>query len=80
MKTNESSQPDGQHHESDEIIVKPFLLGKTLSEESRERLHLLAQRPDSEINTEDIPEIEPGPWKDAILNPYISPVRLRKAS
>lgn len=37
-----------------------------LTEDDRERLRTLAARPDSEIDTSDIPEMTPEQWKNAV--------------
>ena len=41
-----------------------------LTAEQKEELRLLALRPDSEIDTSDIPELGEEAWKNGIRNPY----------
>lgn len=46
-----------------------------LSAEEREDLRRLAERPDEEIDTSDIPVATEKFWKNAVRNPFYRPVK-----
>jgi uncharacterized protein (DUF4415 family) len=46
-----------------------------LTEEDRARLRRLAARPDSEIDTSDIPELTKEEWKHAVRGKFYRPVK-----
>ena len=46
-----------------------------LTEEDRARLKALAERPDSEIDTSDIPEWTEDQWKNAVRGRFYRPVK-----
>lgn len=47
----------------------------TLTEEQKAELEALKARPDSEIDTSDIPELDENFWKNAVRNPYFKPIK-----
>jgi len=49
--------------------------GTPLTEQQRQKLKALAARPDSEIDTSDIPELTEKLWKTAVRNPFYRPVK-----
>jgi uncharacterized protein (DUF4415 family) len=49
--------------------------GTPLTEQQRQKLKALAARPDSEIDTSDIPELSDKLWKTAVRNPFYRPVK-----
>lgn len=46
-----------------------------ITEEEREQLKALATRPDSEIDTTDIPELTPDQWKNAVRGKFYRPMK-----
>jgi uncharacterized protein (DUF4415 family) len=46
-----------------------------LSDEQKARLEALANRPDSEIDCSDIPELDESFWKNAVQNPFYKPTK-----
>ena len=46
-----------------------------ISEEEREQLKELSTRPDSEIDTSDIPELTPEQWKGALRGKFYRPMK-----
>ena len=46
-----------------------------ISEEEREQLKELSMRPDSEIDTSDIPELTPEQWKGAVRGKFYRPMK-----
>ena len=46
-----------------------------ISEEEREQLKELSTRPDSEIDTSDIPELTPEQWKGAVRGKFYRPMK-----
>ena len=71
MKESESFPHVRQLQKSEELIVRPFLPGRQLTEAERTRLRELAALPDAEIDTDDIPELPEESWNDAVRNPYL---------
>ncbi len=61
--------------------MKPTMVRHTLetlppiTDEGREELRALAARPDSEIDTSDIPELTPEQWKNAVRGKFYRPVK-----
>ncbi len=56
-------------------IVRKNLSGSRLTAESKRRLEKLARRPDSEIETSDIPELTEKFWQNAGRNPFYRPLK-----
>ncbi len=54
-------------------IVKKTLADIRLSAKQKRRLKKLAQRPDSEIDFSDIPELTEKFWRNAARNPFYRP-------
>lgn len=54
-------------------LVTKSLTEIRISPARRKQLESLSQRPDSEIDTSDIPELDEKFWKNAIQNPYYRP-------
>ena len=46
-----------------------------ITEEEREQLKELSTRPDSEIDTSDIPELTPEQWKGAVRGKFYRPMK-----
>ena len=46
-----------------------------LTAEQKAELKALAERPDSEIDTSDIPPLDDAFWKNAIPNPFYKPTK-----
>ena len=46
-----------------------------LSAKQKAELEALAQRPDSEIDFSDIPELDDSFWKNAVRNPFYKPIK-----
>jgi uncharacterized protein (DUF4415 family) len=55
--------------------VRKALSDIRLSAEQKRRLKKLAQRPDSEIDLSDIPELTEKFWRNAVRNPFYRPVK-----
>jgi uncharacterized protein (DUF4415 family) len=49
--------------------------GKPLSAKQKRELAALAALPDSQIDTSDIPELQPSAWKDAVRGRFYRPVK-----
>jgi uncharacterized protein (DUF4415 family) len=49
--------------------------GTPLTAEQRRQLEVLANKPDSEIDTSDIPELPEEAWKDAVRGRFYRPVK-----
>jgi uncharacterized protein (DUF4415 family) len=58
-----------------EKIVKKTLADVRISVGRKHRLRKLAQRPDSEIDFSDIPELTEKFWRNAVRNPFYRPVK-----
>ncbi len=56
-------------------LVRRTLSGKPIAPARRRELKQLAERPDSEIDFSDIPELTEKFWANAIRNPYYRPVK-----
>jgi len=56
-------------------IVKKRLSDSGLTSARKSRLKKLAQRPDEEIDTFDIPELTERFWQNAVRNPFYRPVK-----
>ena len=56
-------------------IVRKTLADIHLSAKQKRRLKKLAQRPDSEIDFSDIPELTEKFWRNAVRNPFYRPVK-----
>jgi len=56
-------------------IVKNSLSDSRLTAGRKRRLEKLSRRPDSEINTSDIPELTEKFWKNAVRNPFYRPLK-----
>jgi uncharacterized protein (DUF4415 family) len=56
-------------------IVKKTLADVRSNAASKRRLKKLAQRPDSEIDFSDIPELTEKFWRNAVRNPFYRPVK-----
>jgi uncharacterized protein (DUF4415 family) len=56
-------------------IVKKTLADVRINAASKRRLKKLAQRPDSEIDFSDIPELTEKFWRNAVRNPFYRPVK-----
>src|SRR6266478_4936064 len=56
-------------------IVRKDLSDIRLNAKQKRRLKKLAQRPDSEIDPSDIPELTEKFWRNAVRNPFYRPVK-----
>jgi uncharacterized protein (DUF4415 family) len=56
-------------------IAKKSLADDLLTAGRKRRLKKLSRRPDSEINTSDIPELTEKFWQKAVRNPFYRPVK-----
>jgi uncharacterized protein (DUF4415 family) len=56
-------------------IVKKRLSNSRLTAARKDRLKKLAQLPDSEIDTSDIPELTEEFWHNAVRNPFYRPLK-----
>jgi uncharacterized protein (DUF4415 family) len=56
-------------------IVKKRLSSSRLKAKSIDRLKKLAERPDDEIDTSDIPELTEKFWQNAVRNPFYRPLK-----
>jgi uncharacterized protein (DUF4415 family) len=56
-------------------IVRKGLSDVRLSAKEERQLRKLAQRPDSEIDLSDIPELTEKFWRNAVRNPFYRPVK-----
>jgi uncharacterized protein (DUF4415 family) len=56
-------------------IVRKALSDIRLSAKQLRRLKRIAQRPDSEIDFSDIPELTEKFWRNAVRNPFYRPVK-----
>jgi uncharacterized protein (DUF4415 family) len=56
-------------------IVKKRLANSRLTAARKDRLKELAQRPEDEINTSDIPELAETFWQNAVRNPFYRPLK-----
>ena len=56
-------------------IAKKRLSNSRLKAKSIDRLKKLAQRPDEEIDTSDIPELTEKFWQNAVRNPFYRPLK-----
>ncbi|HJX95057.1 MAG TPA: BrnA antitoxin family protein [Candidatus Acidoferrum sp.] len=56
-------------------IVRKNLSSSTISTIHKRRLSKVAQRPDSEIDLSDIPELTERFWQNAVRNPFYRPVK-----
>ncbi len=56
-------------------IVKKVLSDIRLSAKQERELKKLADRPDSEIDFSDIPELTEKFWRNAVRNPFYRPVK-----
>lgn len=55
--------------------VRKTLSGSKLTDARRRELEELAQRPDEETETSDIPELTEGFWQNAARNPFYRPLK-----
>lgn len=56
-------------------IVRKRLSNKNLTRKQKERLLRLAQRPEREIDTSEIPELPEAFWRNAVRNPFYRPLK-----
>jgi uncharacterized protein (DUF4415 family) len=56
-------------------IVKKRLSNSRLTAARKDRLKKLAQLPDSEVDTSDIPELTEEFWQNAVPNPFYRPLK-----
>ena len=56
-------------------IIRKTAAECRLTLEDKQRLKELAERPDSEIDLSDIPELTEEFWKNAVRNPFYKPVK-----
>jgi uncharacterized protein (DUF4415 family) len=56
-------------------IVRKALSDIRLSDKQLRRLRKLAQKPDSEVDFSDIPELTEKFWRNAVRNPFYRPVK-----
>lgn len=56
-------------------VAKAVLGESRISEERRAELIALSERPDSEIDLSDIPELTESFWRNAVRNPFYKPVK-----
>jgi uncharacterized protein (DUF4415 family) len=56
-------------------IVKKNLSDSRLTAGRKRRLEKLARRPDSEIDTSDVPELTEKFWQNAVCNPFYRPLK-----
>ena len=56
-------------------IVKKRLSNSRLATARKDRLKQLAQRPDDDIDTSDIPELTEKFWQNAVRNPFYRPLK-----
>ena len=56
-------------------IVKKSLSNSSLAAAGKRRLEKLSLRPDDEIDTSDIPELNEKFWQNAVRNPFYRPVK-----
>jgi uncharacterized protein (DUF4415 family) len=56
-------------------IVKKNSTNSRLTAGDKRRLEKLSQRPDNEIDTSDIPELNEKFWQHAVRNPFYRPVK-----
>jgi uncharacterized protein (DUF4415 family) len=49
--------------------------GRTLTAKQKRELAALAELPDAQIDTSDIPELPPEAWKDAVRGSFYRPVK-----
>jgi uncharacterized protein (DUF4415 family) len=55
--------------------VRKTLSSSKLTDARRHELEELAQRPDEETDTSDIPELTEGFWRNAVRNPFYRPLK-----
>jgi uncharacterized protein (DUF4415 family) len=55
--------------------MKKTLTGIRMNASRKRRLKKIAQRPDSEIDFSDIPELTEKFWRNAVRNPFYRPVK-----
>src|SRR6266852_4444963 len=78
MKSFASFRPEGPRGRSANAmtrIVKKTLSDVRLGAKQERQLRKLAQRPDSEIDFSDIPELTEKSWRNAVRNPFYRPVK-----
>ena len=56
-------------------IIRKTAAECRLTPEDKQRLKELAERPDSEIDFSDIPELTEKFWQNAVRNPFYKPVK-----
>lgn len=56
-------------------IVRKALTDMRLSARQKRQLKKLAQRPDSEIDFSELPELTEKFWRNAVRNPFYRPVK-----
>lgn len=56
-------------------IVRRILSNSKLTEARRRRLEKIAQQPDEDIDTSEIPELTESFWRNAVRNPFYRPVK-----
>ena len=56
-------------------IVRKNLSDSRLTRRRRRRLEELSRRPESEIDTSDIPELTETFWRSAVRNPFYRPLK-----
>ena len=55
------------------IVIKSFSVSRLAA--GKRRLEKLSRRPDSEIDTSDIPELTEKFWQNAVSNPFYRPLK-----
>ena len=60
---------------SDKLVSMKLQDMSALTQDDRDKLCVLATRPDSEIDLSDIPELTDEDWKNAIRGKYYRPVK-----
>src|SRR5712692_1874961 len=78
MKSFASSRPEKPRERNPNAmtkIVKKVLSDVRLSAKQKRELKKLADRPDSEIDFSDIPELTEKSWRNAVRNPFYRPVK-----
>jgi uncharacterized protein (DUF4415 family)/uncharacterized DUF497 family protein len=68
-------RPRGRSANNMTKIVRKTLADIRVNDGSKRRLKKLAERPDSDINLSDIPELTEKFWRNAVRNPFYRPVK-----
>ena len=56
-------------------VVRKTLAGSPITSARQRKLKQLAERPDSEIDFSDIPQLKEEFWANAVRNPFYRPVK-----